>query len=33
MVDDNARAGEELAKAWLQGKSELIDFSRISSRA
>jgi hypothetical protein len=25
MVDDDVRAGEELARAWLQGKSELID--------
>jgi hypothetical protein len=25
MSDDDARAGEELARAWLQGKSELID--------
>lgn len=25
MADDDARAGEELARAWLQGKSELID--------
>ena len=25
MADDDVRAGEELAKAWLQGKSELID--------
>ena len=25
MSDDDVRAGEELAKAWLAGKSELID--------
>src|ERR1700722_3408727 len=25
MVDDDVRAGEELARAWLDGKSELID--------
>ena len=25
MADDDARAGEELARAWLDGKSELID--------
>ena len=25
MADDDARAGEELARAWLQGKSELIN--------
>jgi hypothetical protein len=25
VADDDARAGEELARAWLQGKSELID--------
>ena len=25
MADDDARAGEELARAWLQGESELFD--------
>jgi hypothetical protein len=25
VADDDARAGEELARAWLQGKSELIN--------
>ena len=25
MVDDDVRAGEELAKAWLRGEGELID--------
>jgi hypothetical protein len=25
VADDDARAGEELARAWLDGKSELID--------
>ena len=25
MADDDARAGEELARAWLQGMSELVD--------